>query len=142
MIVSKPAIVCHASEIFFSFLAMCCFASVASFQAKWGVGPCECTQFLQPLVCFQQPFAAGLSVFALFIALLGLFISTFMLLVPVVYEKYDKLIRLARAMKEVRVGFILAGTGLSLTFLIRCVLSILAINIFSFRFQLYCNNLR
>lgn len=40
MIVSKPTIVFHSSQIFFNFLAMACFASVASFQAKWGVGPC------------------------------------------------------------------------------------------------------
>ena len=66
-------------------------------------------------------FLAGLSGFAIFISLLGLFISLFMLLVPVIYEKYDKLIRLARAMKEVRVGFILGGAGLTLTFLIRLV---------------------
>lgn len=42
MIVSKPAIIFHASQAFFNFLAMCCFASVAAFQAHWGVGPCEC----------------------------------------------------------------------------------------------------
>ena len=40
MIVSKPAVIFHASQIFFNFLAMCCFASVAAFQAKWKVGPC------------------------------------------------------------------------------------------------------
>lgn len=34
-----------------------------------------------------------------------------MLLVPVVYEKYDKLNGLARALKEVRVAFILTGCG-------------------------------
>jgi len=108
MIISKPTIVCHASQIFFSFLALCCFASVSSFQAQWAVGP------------------SGLSVFAILIALFGLFISAFMLLVPVVYEKYDKLIRLARAMQEVRVGFILAGAGLSLTFLISFIVTISA----------------
>lgn len=41
MIVSKPAIVFHASQTFFNFLALCCFASAAAFQAKWHVGPCE-----------------------------------------------------------------------------------------------------
>ena len=41
-----------------------------------------------------------------------------MLLVPVVYEKYDKLARVARALKEVRVGFILSGSGTVLNFLI------------------------
>ena len=40
-----------------------------------------------------------------------MFLSLFMLFVPVVYEKYDKGARLARALKEVRVSFILAGVG-------------------------------
>ncbi|KAJ6612276.1 hypothetical protein B0H10DRAFT_2053067 [Mycena sp. CBHHK59/15] len=100
MIVSKPMIVFHTSQIFFNFLAMCCFASVAAFQAKWGVGP------------------SGLSGFALFLAIMGMFLPLFMLLVPVAYEKYDKVIRLARALKEVRVGFILTGTGTAFSLLI------------------------
>lgn len=41
-----------------------------------------------------------------------------MLLVPVAYEKYDKLARLARALKEIRVGFILTGTGVAFSLLI------------------------
>lgn len=40
MIVSKPAIVAHSGQIFFNFLSMACYASVAAFQAKHGVGPC------------------------------------------------------------------------------------------------------
>jgi len=108
MIVPKTAIVFHASQTFFSFLALCCFASVAAFQAKWGVGP------------------SGLSGFSIFVALMGMLDSLFMLLVPVAYEKYDKFIRLARALKEVRVGFILTGAGLSLTFLISFITTISA----------------
>ncbi|KAG1750232.1 hypothetical protein EDB19DRAFT_1679160 [Suillus lakei] len=96
MIISKPAIIFHISQIFFNFLAMACFASVASFQAKWGIGP------------------SGLSGFALFVSISGIFLALFLLFVPVVYEKYDKLTRLARALKEVRVGFILVGSGLHL----------------------------
>jgi hypothetical protein len=42
MIVPKPTIVFHALQIFFNFLAMACFASVATFQAHWKVGPCTC----------------------------------------------------------------------------------------------------
>ncbi len=49
MIVSKPAIICHASQAFFLFLAMCCFASVASFQAKYHIGPC----MYSLLVCYS-----------------------------------------------------------------------------------------
>lgn len=41
MIISKPTILCFAGEVFFAFLALCCFASVAAFQAKFGVGPCK-----------------------------------------------------------------------------------------------------
>ncbi|KAG6882853.1 hypothetical protein C0992_010485, partial [Termitomyces sp. T32_za158] len=100
MIVSKPAIVFHSSQIFFDFLAMACFASVASFQAKWKVGP------------------SGLTGFALFISIMGMFLSAFMLAVPVVNEKHDKLVRLARALKEVRVGFILTGVGVAASLLI------------------------
>ncbi|KAJ7056552.1 hypothetical protein C8F01DRAFT_1154082 [Mycena amicta] len=100
MIVSKPTIVFHSSQVFFNFLAMCCFASVAAFQAKWGVGP------------------SGLSGLAIFLSLAGIFLPLFMLLVPVAYERYDKVIRLARALKEVRVGFILTGTGTTFSLLI------------------------
>jgi hypothetical protein len=108
MIVSKPTIVLHASQIFFNFLAMACFASVASFQAHWGVGP------------------SGLSGFAIFISIAGMLLSAFMLFIPVVYEKYDKFVRLARALKEVRVGFILTGTGLTFSLLIAFIVTISA----------------
>ncbi|KAF9509686.1 hypothetical protein BS47DRAFT_1373458 [Hydnum rufescens UP504] len=39
--ISPAAMVFHASQIFFTFLAMCCFAAVASFQAKWHIGPSD-----------------------------------------------------------------------------------------------------
>lgn len=41
--------------------------------------------------------------------------------VPVVYEKYDKFARLARAFQEVRVGFILTGIGCTFSLLIAYV---------------------
>lgn len=44
-----------------------------------------------------------------------------MLTVPVLYEKYDKFIRLARALKELRVSFILTGAGTGVSLLIACV---------------------
>jgi hypothetical protein len=110
MIISKPAIIFHISQIFFNFLAMACFASVASFQAKWGIGPCK---FITS--------TAGLTGFAIFVSISGIFLAVFLLFVPVVYEKYDKLIRLARALKEVRVGFILVGSGCIFSLLIACV---------------------
>lgn len=108
MIVSKPAIIFFTSQIFFNFLAMCCFAGVASFQAKHHVGP------------------SGLSGFALFISIIGMFYSLFLLLVPVIYEKYDKGARLARALKELRVGFILTTTGVVVSLLISFITTISA----------------
>lgn len=47
--------------------------------------------------------------------------SLFILLVPVIYEKYDKGARLARALREVRVGFILSGAGTAVSLLIAYV---------------------
>ncbi|KAF9533727.1 hypothetical protein CPB83DRAFT_844444 [Crepidotus variabilis] len=108
MIVSKPTIVFHSCQIFFNFLALCCYASVASFQAKFGVGP------------------SGLSGFAIFTSLMGILLSAFMLFVPVAYEKHDKFVRLASALKEVRVGFILTGTGITFSLLISFIVTISA----------------
>lgn len=64
---------------------------------------------------------AGLTGFALFVGVTSFFLSLFMLLVPVIYDKYDRLIRLARALQEVRVSFILATSGLVWSLLIRYV---------------------
>jgi hypothetical protein len=108
MIVSKPAIICHVSQAFFNFLAMCCFASVASFQAHWNVGP------------------SGLTGFALFISITGIFLSLFLLLVPLANEKYNKLTRLARAVQEHRANFVLVGTGATCSFLIAFITTISA----------------
>ncbi|KAJ2929378.1 hypothetical protein H1R20_g7729, partial [Candolleomyces eurysporus] len=106
MIVSKPAIIAYSGQIFFNFLCMACYASLASFQAKFGVGP------------------SGLSGFAIFISIAGMLLSAFMLLVPVAYEKYDKFVQLARTLKEVRVSFILTGTGATLSLLIAFISTI------------------
>lgn len=63
-------------------------------------------------------FQAGLSGFAIFISIAGIILSLFMMLVPVIDVKYSKLTRLARALSEVRVAFILTGTGTGVSLLI------------------------
>jgi len=108
MIISKPAIIFHIGQAFFNFLAMCCMASVASFQAKFDVGP------------------SGLSGFAIFISVLGILLPVFLLLVPVIDVKYGRLQRLARALSEVRVGFILSGAGSAIGLLIAFIVTISA----------------
>lgn len=76
-------------------------------------------------LCYTRVFSshechnlAGLTAFALLVSILGIFYSFFLLMVPVIYEKYDKGARLARALKEVRVGFILTATGVTVSLLI------------------------
>ena len=118
MIVSKPAIIFFTSQIFFNFLAMCCFAGVASFQAKFHVGPCKSSLLYTVPPSHQRCNPAGLTGFALFVSIFGIFYSLFLLMVPVIYEKYDKGARLARALKEIRVGFILTTTGVVVSLLI------------------------
>ena len=56
-------------------------------------------------------YVAFLSGFAIFVSVSGIVLSLFMLLVPVVDAKYGKLTRLARALTELRVAFILSGAG-------------------------------
>lgn len=70
-----------------------------------------------------HPSLAGLSGFAIFVAVTSILLSLFMVLVPVVYDKYNKLVRLARALQELRVSFILAATGVTELILIRCAKS-------------------
>lgn len=174
MIISKPAIIFHTSQIFFNFLAMACFASVASFQAKWGIGPCEflphhfpsnqptpstnrssrhptlphfpiphnassCTPFNS--IVLTRFNVAGLSGFAIFVSVSGIFLSLFMLCVPVVYEKYDKFTRLARALKEIRVGFILVGSGSIFSLLIACVITSPTVDLVLTPGQIYHDNI-
>jgi hypothetical protein len=67
-------------------------------------------------------FTAGLTGFAIFITVVDLVLALFILAVPVIYDKYNKFNRLARAMKEDRVQFILIGVGAITTLLIRSVL--------------------
>ncbi|EJU04874.1 hypothetical protein DACRYDRAFT_20477, partial [Dacryopinax primogenitus] len=83
----------HAAQAFFVFLAMCCFASTAAFQAQWKVGP------------------SFLSGFAIFVAVTALILSIYLLVVPFVYWKYDRLKALARPLNEIRVKLILNVAG-------------------------------
>lgn len=64
---------------------------------------------------------AGLSGLAIFVAVTGMLLSATMLIVPVVYDKYDKLSGLSRAIREDRVHFILSTFGTVWLLLIRQV---------------------
>lgn len=54
---------------------------------------------------------AGLSGFAIFLSVIGIFLPLFMLIIPVIYDRYNKFIALARALRELRICLILTGGG-------------------------------
>ncbi|KAG8837680.1 hypothetical protein FS842_003479 [Serendipita sp. 407] len=97
LILSKSFIVATSFQIFFAFIALCCFAGVASFQGKYKVGP------------------SGLSVLALFTSLFLFLFSSFLLAVPVVYDRYNKLHGVFRALRVIRVALICNGIGIFLS---------------------------
>ena len=77
--------------------------------------------FCHASLTFGATLTAGLTGFAVFVSVIGIVMSSIMLAVPVIYEKYDKFNRLARVMRELRVAFILAGASTSVALLISCV---------------------
>ncbi|KAH7106457.1 hypothetical protein BKA62DRAFT_687206 [Auriculariales sp. MPI-PUGE-AT-0066] len=105
-ILSRFTLSLHALQIFFMFLVMCCFASVASFQAHWIGSP------------------SSLSGFVIFISIFSMFLSAFFIAIPFAYEKYDKMARLARAFREVRVQFIMTGSGAAITPIVAMIATI------------------
>ncbi|KZT56960.1 hypothetical protein CALCODRAFT_453704 [Calocera cornea HHB12733] len=105
---SNYSISAHGAQMFLVFLAMCCFASVAAFQAQWHVGP------------------SFLSGFAIFVAVTALFLSTWLLAVPFIYWKHDRLKALARPLNEIRVKLILSVAGTTWLLLISFITTISA----------------
>lgn len=114
---------------------------MASFQAKFKVGPCSCPccrpfeptnqpcsascrcSLILYLPGLPFPSTAALTGWAIFSSLVLLFLSSFLLAVPVIYDKYDKLRGLARALRVQRVAFICNGIGIFLSLLSAQVLS-------------------
>lgn len=90
----------------------------SSISGKMGCGPMYVRTHTFTSYFIKLSFVAGLSGFALFVSVSSLLQSALMLTIPVIYEKYDKLVRAARALKEVRVAFILTGAGVAFTLLI------------------------
>jgi hypothetical protein len=54
---------------------------------------------------------------------MGMFLALFLLFVPLLNEKFDKMTRVARAIKEDRASFVLVGTGTAFTFLLAYVVT-------------------
>jgi len=73
--------------------------------------------YLQLAVVLTSGTTAGLSGLAIFVAVSTFLLSSFLLAVPVIYDKYDKFHGVARALRELRVAFIVNGAGAILGFL-------------------------
>ncbi|RXK35622.1 hypothetical protein M231_07102 [Tremella mesenterica] len=93
----RTHLILYCASLFLTFLAICTMGGVAGFQAKW----------------FKISGGVG---FTLFILLLTFLMTCFLLLTPLVYDRWDKMKRPAKFLAEPRSTLILHtfGTGLVL----------------------------
>ncbi|WVQ64016.1 uncharacterized protein L199_002175 [Kwoniella botswanensis] len=103
----RSHLIIHVVAIFFTFLAICTMGAVAGFQAKW-VG------------------VSGGTGFTLFLLLLSFVLSTFLLVVPIVYDRWDRLKRPAQFLNQTRSTFILHAFGSFLMLLSAFIVTISA----------------
>ncbi|KAK8843387.1 hypothetical protein IAR55_007044 [Kwoniella newhampshirensis] len=103
----RSHLIIHVVAIFFSFLAICTMGAVASFQAKW----------------FSTSGGTG---FTLFLLLLAFLLSAFLLVVPIVYDRWDRLKRPAQFLAQTRTTFILHTFGTSAMLLAAFIVTISA----------------
>ncbi|WWD21095.1 hypothetical protein CI109_105576 [Kwoniella shandongensis] len=88
----RAHLIIHVVAIFFTFLAICTMGAVASFQSKW----------------FSTSGGTG---FTIFLLLLSFLLSAFLLLVPIIYDRWDRLKRPAQFLAQTRTTFILHTFG-------------------------------
>ncbi|KAK4684351.1 hypothetical protein P7C73_g5831, partial [Tremellales sp. Uapishka_1] len=94
-------------NVFFTFLALCTMAAVASFQHKW-VG------------------VSGGTGFTLFLLIVSFILTVLLLVVPIVYDRWDKLKRVAQFLNQTRSTFILHAFGTALMLLAAFIVTISA----------------
>ncbi|WVR09135.1 hypothetical protein IAU60_006197 [Kwoniella sp. DSM 27419] len=88
----KAHLIFHIVAIFFTFLAICTMGAVAAFQAKWFA-------------------VSGGTGFVLFLLLVAFLLSAFLMIVPIVYDRWDRLKRPAQFLHQTRTTFILHAFG-------------------------------
>ncbi|ORY26240.1 hypothetical protein BCR39DRAFT_261103 [Naematelia encephala] len=103
----KVHLILHCVALFFTFLAICTMAAVAAFQAKW----------------FSVSGGTG---FTLFILILSFIISALLVMVPVIYDRWDKLKRPAQFFAQTRSTLILHAFGTGLMILAAFIVTISA----------------
>ncbi|WVN87768.1 uncharacterized protein L203_102963 [Cryptococcus depauperatus CBS 7841] len=89
---SKSHLFIHIGAIFFTFLSICTMGAVAGFQAKW----------------FKISGGTG---FVLFILIMSFILTATLMIVPIVYDRWDKLKRAAQFLAQSRSTLILHAFG-------------------------------
>ncbi|KAI9636652.1 uncharacterized protein MKK02DRAFT_45357 [Dioszegia hungarica] len=98
----KAHIWIHLVTLFFTFLAVCTIGATAGFQAKWfGV--------------------SGGTGFTIFLLLTNFFLTVFLLTVPLIYDRWDRMKRPAQFLQQARATLILHIFG-SLMAIIACLI--------------------
>ncbi|KAL0247631.1 hypothetical protein I308_103708 [Cryptococcus tetragattii IND107] len=103
----RSHIILHSVAMFFTFIAVCTMAAVAGFQAKW----------------FSVSGGTG---FVLFLLLLSLFLTIILTIVPIVYDRWDRLNRPAQFLAQTRSTLILHAFGTLLMLLAAFIVTISA----------------
>ncbi|WVQ93296.1 hypothetical protein IAU59_000364 [Kwoniella sp. CBS 9459] len=103
----KAHLIIHVVAIFFTFLAICTMGAVAGFQSKW----------------FSVSGGTG---FVIFCLVLLFILSAFLMVVPIVYDRWDRLKRPAQFLNQTRSTFILHAFGTFLALLCAFIVTISA----------------
>lgn len=104
---SRSRLILHCCSLFFTFLAICTMGGVAGFQAKW----------------FSVSGGTGFTIFLLVITFV---LSTFLLVTPLVYDRWDKMKRPAKFLAEPRSTLILHAFGSLLMIIASLIVTISA----------------
>ncbi|OWT38574.1 hypothetical protein C362_03540 [Cryptococcus neoformans Bt1] len=103
----RSHIILHSATMFFTFIAVCTMGAVAGFQAKWLS-------------------VSGGTGFVLFLLLLSFSLTVTLMVVPIVYDRWDKLKRPAQFLAQTRSTLILHAFGTFLMFLAAFIVTISA----------------
>ncbi|WVF65656.1 hypothetical protein IAT40_000387 [Kwoniella sp. CBS 6097] len=103
----KAHLIIHVVAIFFTFLAICTMGAVAGFQAKWFA-------------------VSGGTGFVIFCLLLLFLLSAFLMVVPIVYDRWDRFKRPAQFLNQTRSTFILHAFGTFMSLLCAFIVTISA----------------
>lgn len=103
----RSHIILHSAAMFCTFIAVCTMGAVAGFQAKW----------------FSVSGGTG---FVLFLLLLSFSLTVILMVVPIVYDRWDKLKRPAQFLAQTRSTLILHAFGTFLMLLAAFIVTISA----------------